>query len=434
MSSLRLLLLSILLLGALAGAQSASAAVIKVPNDWDTITSAVAAALPGDTVEITNSSTYIEALSITKPITLMATLGQSPVIQGIGGTSAVVVSVASTGAGAQIGSNAGGRIELKCGPSYTGNDYILVRTNHTGATPVICENLFLNTLNTNAQAARVYGIYPRQDGAAIYRNILIDGGNVSSTAIRLHYLTLATTELDHVRVRNTASNAVVITNSSPTLVVKFCELGATAAGIRIYSNSGTADKVKLEVDRSLLLSDTDGAAGLGSLVIRGVNSQVDVTRSLLRSNSGHGVRIWSAANGVRLTMDHCDIVNTAGSLPAFLVETGTNRNVSITNSNIQSINSGGFSVTTDASSTFVSNFNNVHTPAGTAYTGITAGANDVQPGQNPQYVSLATGNILYNNTFLKTAGQHGSSIGVNQNYSDILTFVPVSRAAHWSFY
>src|SRR5690606_23803094 len=87
------------------------AATIEVPGDWDTITSAVAAASDGDTVLITNSATYNESVRIDKRITLMAAVGQMPRILGDGVIPAVIQTIDGA-EGAQIGSNDGGMIIL----------------------------------------------------------------------------------------------------------------------------------------------------------------------------------------------------------------------------------------------------------------------------------------------------------------------------------
>ena len=65
---------------ALGALPSVDAATIRVPGDHSTVQAAVNAAAPGDVVEITNSATYTEDLTITTPVTLRGAAGQRPTL------------------------------------------------------------------------------------------------------------------------------------------------------------------------------------------------------------------------------------------------------------------------------------------------------------------------------------------------------------------
>ena len=97
----------------MAGGLAAQAATLNVGagQTHTTIGAAIAAANAGDTIQIKDSGTYNESLTIGKRITIQADIGQSPVLRGDGVTTHILKTTTGSG-GAQIGSNEGGQILL----------------------------------------------------------------------------------------------------------------------------------------------------------------------------------------------------------------------------------------------------------------------------------------------------------------------------------
>ena len=133
-------------------ATQADAATIQVPLHYDIISSAVQAASAGDTILITNSATYQQEVTISKPVLIMAAPGMTPTIQG-SGSAGYVVRTVDGAEGAQFGSEAGGRITINCTgyAAAPAGDYRVIQPTHKGLTPVVFENLLINNSGTDVE-------------------------------------------------------------------------------------------------------------------------------------------------------------------------------------------------------------------------------------------------------------------------------------------
>ncbi|MCA9448607.1 MAG: hypothetical protein KC931_15900, partial [Candidatus Omnitrophica bacterium] len=160
--------------------QPVNATTLSVPDDHATLNAAMGAATDGDTILITDSSTYNEDLVISKQILLEASAGETPVILGTGASSSILWTD-NRSLGSRIGSLDGGQIVIDAGGSSDVS--VLIGNGHDGPGQVIFENLFIRN-----PAAGSSIIYPSAAGETIFRKIQIDGGDVCDFPIRLDLL------------------------------------------------------------------------------------------------------------------------------------------------------------------------------------------------------------------------------------------------------
>ncbi|MEN6627457.1 MAG: InlB B-repeat-containing protein [Candidatus Sumerlaeia bacterium] len=455
---------------------------IKVPTDYSTIQAAINAAEEGGTVEIVNSATYKENLRINKSVNLIATAGQNPKIEQLDNstTCPVILGVTASPSIIQLGSISGGRLTfqyLKWGISTggvmpVGQIYMGVTTGST----VRIENCDIMSTGTNTYTP-VTGIAHHQNPCSVtvrYTNIdcnrgSFDAGGVSSNRGGCTGIDISNNSptggatitrripgpsytLDHVRIKGYVRAGLWLHYTSMTLTASNIDVGTygenTVAGSNIpwgpIISFNAAATWTGRIDHSLFQGPLNYAA-FGKVGPRGTS--VTLSRSVVLgsggTNASYGALDCStqtnqagAGNPIQLTIDHCDLVHL-GNAPASALSRALNVaeiNLSVSNSNIYSLNGQAMNLVYIASpSTFASSNNNVY--GAVASVGNTVGTGDLS--MDPGYTNPATGDVRYSNTTLRRSDSTGGPIGVNSDYTDVFNIVEgdntsVNRAHGWT--
>ena len=127
------------LLAMWALAPAVPAALLQIPEDHDTITSAIAAASAGDTIVINDSRTYSESITWNKPLTIVAAPDTAPTIAGVSGSQYAVLAAAGS-EGSRFGYQFGGTITIngdRCTSTSASRPLILRPSPSTTATLII---------------------------------------------------------------------------------------------------------------------------------------------------------------------------------------------------------------------------------------------------------------------------------------------------------
>lgn len=397
--------------------RSVSAAEILVPAHHDTISSAVAAANTGDTIRITNSATYIERLLINKNITLLADPGQSPVIRANGLVNYVIRTTAGA-AGAQIGSNAGGRIIIDA-DSNPAVSYSLQAVH--GATPgnVTWENLLVRNPREGGG-----GFYPAACESTL-NDIEFNGGGLMHLMIDHRPAGGFPLHLNRVYLHSMTSSlgggfGIYSNAVDGDINISQC-IFETHRETILFEDTGPA-KFKVTIDRSLLSSRINSNNDV--IDIRS-STDFEITNSVIlaKGNGGRCIRLLPA-NNATVRIDHCDLIGDA-SVSSYangggiLAYEGEGRTIEVTNSNIITPQLGVVLLVATGGETYLSDYNNIVT-AGTRYGEMPPGANDfASPGVTPLYTAAATYNFTYTNPELVAAGAEGTSIGVNCDFTNL---------------
>ncbi len=447
-----------------------AAATIQVPQQWDRISSAVQAALPGDTILITNSATYTEQINLTKPVTIKAAPGANPTI-----TSSSLVMLFSPGSeGAQLGSLDGGRITI----SGVGATSVQVSTTDTtDTTPVLLENLQIEGTGTI-----VFLITGRGSRATLTHSV-IDGKNAAARGIFASFNPATPNgqlNLDRVRVFNTTnfvfwSYSTATSAGWPTTPVFMtynfnrCEFDGRTAQRNGQSNYTTMlinrnSRPTLTMSDSLVFGTkgcldqfwnlataydhaADTAAISTSLYERCVFIQPEMAADAVVADKNYDVIRFGLHSRWDVTFDHCDIINLGtdpkiginfqATLATHLNREQANRRLTVKSTNVVTPGNG-FTATLSGLDAVTSNYNNI-LAGGTAYTGLQAGPQDMVPALDPQYFNAASGDVRYANDSLKRAGENNTAIGVNASYANVLSEIipgpmPVNNARHWELF
>ncbi len=416
---MRKLYFAIVLLAALPSA-GANAATILIPAHWDTITSAVAAATNGDTILITTNGPFTDAPRINKKVTIIADAGLQVVIRASGNP---IVNFLPGSEGAQLGSVSGGRI------IFDGNDTVsrYVYFSQAGGETTLMENLEFR--NPNDAASSFYGywwVLPGTANVTIRRVDMDASSHPGSQGVRSDNAG-GTILFERSSVKATGygmhNNPSVGGSSHMTFIN--CEISAGGVNYAAYLRPAATG---FNRTWNFVNCKITGPTGGGFRWTPAVGDKLDLSYSII-SSSARGI-FFNAGSDATTTIDHCDII-VSGAFAPIDIPAGSNRTISIKNSNIYGP-SAGATYTAGGGDTVTMAYSNDYSPT-TPYNNFTP-ANSVQPGQNPGFVNPATGDHRLTNTFLKTAGEGGSAIGVNRDYTDVVNFTTVSRANHWMMY
>ncbi len=409
---------TVAIVGLLAASQL-RAAELPVPGSYATIGAAIAAANPGDTVRIDNSTTYTESLTIDKAITIAAAPGQQPILIGDGSSNFVVKSVNGAG-GAQIGTASGGTIII--GLHASNVPARALEANHADATAVVFENIATQQLTYSSTGPNIIEI--TGPGVSEFRQIQGGGGQrgvaiLSSTADGAQIL------LDHAIFKgNYYSEGFRTSGANVTVIARKCEF---------YSNRLQAAVFQVGAQGSYTFENCwiwhDNNFDL--LEIRPDTTAVSVTlsrclldqRSVSRTINGSVVRFrTNVSSGSSAFIDHCDLYNrsTISSRSGVSIDGGTDRTVTVTNSNIIGPHSTVTGIADNATSTtIVVGWNNILT-GGAQYVNITPPATDVNPPLDPQYSNLDAGDAHYAEVALKSADSVGGAIGSTWDHGQMV--------------
>ena len=420
----------------MAGGLAAQAATLNVGagQTHTTIGAAIAAANAGDTIQIKDSGTYNESLTIGKRITIQADIGQSPVLRGDGVTTHILKTTPGSG-GAQIGSNEGGQILLD-GQGATTVKGVIVPS-HTDVTPVVFENLRLQNLNSATNH-----IDPESTGASSFRYVRATGGaqmlELSNTAVMD-----ATFNFERCRFTGMLfTGSIRQTAGRVTMVADHCEFATGGASGAFWYVTTPETGGSFTWNYCFIREEV---AGLTCMLTstHGIQMFYDHTAIL---SFRHCLQVFGAANNWTLRMDHCDLygdfdgadaANTGTrSAPTMVFTASTGRNMLITNTNILSNNvaQSGWSEGDNNAADDVQlagNYNNHQAPRNA---NAPAGANDVATPVLPDYGNVVGGNFRYTTASLRTAGEGGTPIGSMTDFTTI-DAIPVNRlGTSWTLY
>lgn len=430
------------LLGLIGTGLSAQAATVLVPSNSPTITGAIAAANSGDVVLIENSAVYTEQVVVNKPITLMAAPNQTPTIRY--DTAALPYSfvVFGASAGAQIGSNGGGRITLD---GVGDLDITTFLPTPIGAGEIICENLEL--INGHASMQFLFPAPTSSAAVLTFRNLSIDGAGVVNFMIRPDLLNGATFNIEDCVIVG-AGRFVVLHGGSGVVPLSVGTVnieGSVLSGLQnALTSEPSAQVITWNVTNSVLESTVDeiGTAALGTSGacwwIRAPNQIITITRSVLIESGIGSTFYFFPGTGTTVTMDHVDIISRNNICVRF--DGAMNRNLSIRNSNIYSFDSAGFFGSFTASDVLNNDYNNVFG----GYDGLELvkptikGPNDPATPEEPLYAApTITGlNFEYTNPVLLVADEFGGSLGSFLNFGIVPPPPPPPTAsvADWNLY
>ncbi len=417
-----------------AGHVQAPAAEILVPGGQANVVDALVAAQPGDTIRITDSGTYNGDLNITKPVTIIADPGRTPVIV-TNGVQTHGIHFQEGSQGSRIGSNSGGVITVD-GDADHGFAYRYLST----PGEITLENV----------VGRNFGINHGFQFTAV--------GDVAST-FTIRNVRIA----DFAHLKNVAS---FFNLSGGAVVFEDCSFRHTAATNMFDTQTNGAGTIKfirciLDADRSVLFARRDGTSPTNieirdSVVItrdptngthRTFNLDSDFGNSTMNITNSALVGAASVldvdTNNLFLNVDHCDLFSRIYQWPVIAHRTNANTIVRVRNSNLN--NPGDASLPVGGTATgwgfYVylttpvqdsSNFNNYNV-SGTALYGapgsnFALGADDItSPGLNPGYVDTVNHDYMYSEPAeLLSGDESGGPIGSHFNF---LTQVPVELSA-----
>jgi len=384
---MRLRLFFCLLLFSIASVQ---AATVNVSGGGSALWDAFAAASPGDVLNIQDSLTYSTSGAVgsganQSGVVIQAESGQTPNID-LGHTVTVNTNF-------QIGTAAGGRITI------TLNTFFAFAVNGTGSGSFDLVNLDV-VGGTNADCLINNAPSAASVATVNITDVDITNFNVGDGVIRINHAGAAegtaitsVVNLNSVLIENCNKpfhfNVLNDNGGADPSELNFVtsQIINASTAMPIYGESGT-----VTLDRTWVY-DPDGTPYYFFLVgdnnITGPpkgSGNLTMTRSALIGSNGP--TIFAVGANTQINVDHCDIYGKAemaiqlspygGPPPTF------DGDISVTNSNILSDAAQGLGGPADVNATVISDYNNV--PQG--YSGAwTAGANDLDPGVEPNYMS-----------------------------------------------
>ncbi len=401
-------------------ATSAGAAVIEVPGGQPTLTAAIAAAQPGDTIRITDSATYHESLSWDKPLAIEAKPGSSPLIAGDG--SPYILKTLPGAEGSRVGQFTGGRIRIN-GDACSLPSYVIDLTHSLSlGEPVRLINLTVEVtvpIATRDDNALVKIAGP--NGNLEMHEVELLGGNLGlyvwSTSAN-SYVTL-----ERCRLRN-RDFAVYFRGGSNTLSARGSEFESTANNTIYYSTGANGAHV---YDRCWIHSKANAALIVGATRANRLAQFQRCALSVAPNQPvlGLGARSYNET----WIFDHCDLLGSSGTgLVRFtdpFETTAGARTVTLTACNL--INPAGPAVDTggaDREKRLTATYNNalVSSPAfgSSAQFAEHTVSNPVGP-VDPLFTDPGSGNFHYDHPALNQADSIGGAIGSRLN---ITTVVP----------
>ncbi|MCE5228827.1 hypothetical protein LLG95_04425 [bacterium] len=464
-------------------ASAHAASSVSVPGDFATVRAAIAAVDDGGTITITNSATYAEPnLLIAKPLKIYAATGQSPVIKNDGTTNATFLRFTQTG-DVRIGSLTGGRIQFVFVRGATGTQpgTQWVQLDHTTDSLIAFENIDILCTGTTGVTANIQSITQNQATNTMKKaNVswsycTLDWGRQAAYLTGSQYgMCIGSTgyigstsqggpkwTLDHVKIKNYNRSGIWQQTRDAELNMNYCEVGTygerfgTATGNPwggIVNNQAAARWVG-RINNTIFR----GPATYSGCNITAPGTSVTLSKTVFLNGyniNGTGavgaLQIGGAAsttafNGrMYITADHCDFadMSVVGSNAAAIFRSATTANentsitLTITNSNIYSVNNKPVNLLTWVAGrdVFNSSYNNVYGAGASA--GYTAGTGDIS--YDPRYFDATGSDMRYYNNTLKTADAVGGPIGTNAGYADVIGgIVPgnpgvINRAHGWT--
>ncbi len=471
--------------------------LVGVGQPYATIADALTAAVDGDTIRITDSGVYTETLGISKRVNIIADIGQTPTIRPAAGTIAAVITGVGANGG-QFGSISGGKIIVDRGIAKgatvtanlfgihvagidTGETYTIENVYITGFTTsgISVQNTGATTVPVPPIASVAYGVrgtlninYVEVDNTFEPAEQISASNPAIATGIRVVGSSTAqaynfgcTLNMKYVKVHRVNSHGVILNTSSTahlqnvTLNMDNCEISTIQHGALILGNN---TNFNVTANECLFLGGGGPLAAQSSWqVIRfgprdatyNPSGNFTFNRCVAMMWPERGSQsvfvLRPASNDVNVKIDHCDIIAPLGgptgdpAIPrarlAVEFDTGTNRNLEITNTiiygpafddtittpvyidGIRLVEEGAENnvVTLNHNSVFVS---------GVPYSAnLTPGAQEVIPAHDPMYLDMANWDFRVDNgSILSTASSTGGPIGSNRMFKNA---VPVELSS-----
>jgi hypothetical protein len=393
------------------------------------ISDAISSASAGDTIEITNSMTYVEDVDIPgdKPgLTIMASPGQNPTIVNSG--TGQVVNVNDGAQPFQLGSNSGGRINVG---SYEANVSETFDLKHTSST-VTLENLFISEGSNEVWYHNISGM---GDATVIVRDVDINKNNddVGQPVWRIN---ADLKEFRCERMTVIANNYIGVwaDNGTHEINIDSCQIGSFNPGeykwTALHVNDGS---------QTINVTDSVLIGGYGSPVEHKARAKpnavnissgdtshtVTINNSVILSDSNTQVDpgtggiakafIFTGPSGTVVALDHCDIISSGVAL--MMDGNSTPRSLTVTNSNLVSLHSHATSITLYPGDTLSLNYNNLYAPEGVRYGNdsvLDGGGTDYD--LDPVYNDYMALDLSYANATLQTGDDSGGPVGTAKSF------------------
>lgn len=407
----------------LAVAPAANAADILVPGDAPTITDAIALAnaAGGDRVIITNSATYSESIDMTKPVTVLAAPGETPTIAyDAASTASFMLLMDDESVGAQFGSNEGGQIIID--GLQNANLTSLTNIQHT-AGEVVIENLLLR-----GGKATDEHLIPQTDALAVTtaRNVTFDGQGVTDFILRPDLLNGGTMNLIDCVVRNADRYGMLHSTSGGFGTVNITRSVIEGFELGIASQPGGGILNWTIEDSYIGNTTTDGS--FAAIWFRAPDQVFTAHRTVFREKGIGASFFLFPGTGGTFTLDNCDIISDKDI--GFRLTAGTDRTISVTDTNIFTPGSVGYFGNLTASDVVTTDYNNVLG----GYDSLTSlqAITDIDPATTPTYVDIDPPglNLGYDTPELLTADSSGGPIGSFLNG----TIETVNRVLRWQLF
>ncbi len=422
-------------------ASSTWADTIEVPGDQPTIADAIAVAVAGDTILITDSATYIEPqLIIAKQLNIFAAEGQTPTIKPMFEAEDPFLRLNAGSDGSQIGSNAGGHIVLD-GDGVTRR---LTRLLYLHPEAVTFENITLKNPEDGpvGEAILGWGAGNQGCGSLTVRDSVIDMMNRGQRAVNLNFTdinavyTFERVDLKNVKIGPGNEDGIIIGINSfefqgGTLNIIDSRIEGYWRGIYVFQNP-SKPKWTINITDSIIKASVN-PNGAGIFSSSPVEFNIERSAIIGRAQGIHSFGQLNAPGdqGSIYNINESDI-RSLNSVPIhFQPNPDGNRTLSVTNS---IISTGG----EEANGIFVSELgpgdsmtgNNNNSSAG--YVNFVS-TDDVDPAQVPNYRDGSIGNLVYFNTAFSTAGDLGGKIGTNRNFfPELLAPITIEVPGHVS--
>ncbi len=436
-------------LGALLtmAAVQAQAAELIVPTQHATISAAVQAAAPGDTIRVTNAGPFAESIVIDKAISLVADPGVNPVLTGDPDVAVThVIRTADGAEGASIGSIDGGKFIIDQQNVYRATLYA-VRLDHSAGLVNISNFDVVNTTGTTV------GVFVGSSGSSHVKFFNTFGAAYGFHAVR-EIPAGATHTVEYCRflMARASRGAVYLrggTNllNSANFTFRGCEMeshydgGAREAlsiygginGLLNFENCWIRQTQPTTPETNWMTVEhrpRDSSNPTASPIVN-YSRCVFEHRNLSRCIN---VRASNNSNGIRINIDHCDFIQENSARACILVGSGTDRQINVTNTLFNNTHAHAFEGVETAGDTYTISHVNANTTSPTATTFLNATAtNVVDPPQVPNYANPAAGNFTYTTPVLLTADSTGGPLGSMLIMADALV-PPPNRARYWSLY
>ncbi len=466
--------------------------LVGAGQTYASVSAALTAAGNGDTIIIKDSGVYDEPATVTinKQVAIVAEPGQNPTIRFTGATGTVGFLTAAGAGGGRIGSIGGGKINIDRNMPPTSNVGGAVAIGVAGiaaAETYTLENLYITGFVTNAvHAAGVRGTlnfnvveidrkYTDAHRLTFPIPTITSGIRILSSTVANATNFGATFNFTRVSVHNVDSHAIIFSTSSNQILdsivanIDTCEFTTLNHGALIMNN---CSNVTMNITNTFLQGgggartsttipvvahSTWGALRYSfttatATATHFAGGNVNVTNSVIALEPGFGTQSvvdfpggTLNSNNINLTIDHCDIVAPLGataittdsirSRRAFTFGASTNRNVTLTNSNIfgpefnDAITTpariAGLLMATGSTGTNNIDYNNLWV-SDYPTSGVVVGNHEVTPARDPLYTDRTNRDFRYTDPIILTASDTGGPLGVNSIMANI---VPVELSS-----